>query len=154
LLRELGGVSSRALRYKLLTAKYAKDSPRAQRTASDKLNLSHYRESWEDFITEKYIARSSAIAARLLGGEMMIMSAGDSTFFTLNEVATAIWQAADGCTPLSEIVAAKICSEFDVNPGQAERDAEQFVQELSQHGILLVAEQPILSSPPSPPETR
>ncbi len=84
---------------------------------------------------------------------MMIMSATDSTFFTLNEVATAIWQAADGRTPLSEIVAAKICSEFDVNPDQAERDAEQFVTELSRHGILLVSDQPILGSPASP-ETR
>jgi hypothetical protein len=95
---------------------------------------------------EKYIARSSAIAARMLGGEMMIMSAVDSTFFTLNEVATAIWQAADGRTPLSKIVADKICEEFEVDPGVAVRDAEQFVDELSRHGILLVSEQPILNS--------
>jgi hypothetical protein len=83
---------------------------------------------------------------------MMIMSAVDSTFFTLNEVATVIWQAADGRTPLSDIVASKICPEFDVEPGQAGRDAEQFINELSQHGILLVSEQPIVL--PSPPEAR
>lgn len=47
-----------------------------------------------------YIARSSAIAARALAGEMMVMNSADSTFFTLNEVATAIFQAADGHTPL------------------------------------------------------
>jgi hypothetical protein len=41
----------------------------------------------------KYLARSSAIASRMLGGEIMIMSAVDSTFFTLNPVATVIWQA-------------------------------------------------------------
>ena len=52
-------------------------------------------------MTETYIARSPAIASRMLGGEMMIMSAVDSTFFTLNPVATVIWQAADGHTPLS-----------------------------------------------------
>ena len=75
---------------------------------------------------------------------MMIMSAVDSTFFTLNEVATLIWQAADGRTPLSDIVARKICPEFEVDPDQAGRDAEQFVSELSQHGILLVSEEPIL----------
>jgi sulfatase maturation enzyme AslB (radical SAM superfamily) len=51
-----------------------------------------------------YIARSSAIAARALAGEMMVMNSADSTFFTLNEVATAIFQAADGHTPLREIV--------------------------------------------------
>ena len=56
-------------------------------------------------MTEIYIARSSAIASRMLGGEMMVMSAVDSTFFTLNPVASVIWQAADGQTPLSEIVA-------------------------------------------------
>jgi hypothetical protein len=80
---------------------------------------------------------------------MMIMSAVDSTFFTLNEVATLIWQAADGRTPLSEIVARRNCPEFEVNPAEAGHDAEQFVNDLSRHGILLVSEQPI----PSPPTT-
>ena len=101
-------------------------------------------------MAEKYIARSSAIAARLLGGEMMVMSTADSTFFTLNEVASAIWQAADGCTPLSEIVARKICQEFDVDQQQAQRGADRFVDELSQHGILLVSDQPLMLSSPFP----
>jgi hypothetical protein len=79
---------------------------------------------------------------------MMIMSAVDSTFFTLNEVATLIWQAADGRTPLSDIVINKICLEFDVDSDHAGRDAEQFVNDLSQHGILLVSEQPFSASPP------
>ncbi|HXY49137.1 MAG TPA: PqqD family protein [Terriglobales bacterium] len=92
---------------------------------------------------ETYVARSSAIAARMLGGEMMIMSAMDSTFFTLNEVATVIWQAADGQTPLAEIVEKKVCPEFEVDSEVARRDAEQFVTELSQHGILLVSDHPI-----------
>ena len=93
-------------------------------------------------MTERYIARSSAIAARMLGGEMMIMSAVDSTFFTLNEVATIIWQSADGRTSLSEIVE-KVCREFEVEPDSARRDAEQFVDELSPHGILLISDKPI-----------
>lgn len=98
-------------------------------------------------IPEKYIARSSAIAARLIGGEMMIMSAVDSTFFTLNEVATLIWQSADGLTPLSAIVTDKICPEFEVDPSQASRDAEQFVNDLCQHGILTMSEQPVNTPP-------
>jgi hypothetical protein len=93
-------------------------------------------------MAEVYIARSSAIAARMLAGEMMVMNSMDSTFFTLNEVATAIWQAADGSTPLREIVEQRICGEFDVAPEQAQADAEQFVRELSQHGILLVSDRP------------
>jgi coenzyme PQQ synthesis protein D (PqqD) len=100
-------------------------------------------------MSERYIARSSAIAARLLGGEMMVMSTADSTFFTLNEVATVIWQAADGRTPLSEIVADRICQEFDVDREQAQRGANHFVDELSQHGILLVSDQPLLNCSPT-----
>ena len=41
-------------------------------------------------MTAKYIAKSSAIASRLLGGEMMVMYSADSTFFTLNPVATVV----------------------------------------------------------------
>lgn len=99
-------------------------------------------------MSETYIARSSAIAARLLAGEMMVMNSLDSTFFTLNEVATAIWQAADGSTPLREIVRHQVCEQFDIDPKQAQNDAEQFVSELSQHGILLVSDQPINSHAP------
>jgi hypothetical protein len=96
-------------------------------------------------MSEKYISRSSAIAARLLGNEMMIMSAVDSTFFTLDEVATVIWQAADGSTPLSQI-AAQICEQFDVDHQRAERDAEQFIGELAKHGILLLSDEPAINS--------
>jgi hypothetical protein len=97
-------------------------------------------------MTEKYITRSTAIAARMLGGEMMIMSATDSTFFTLSEVATAIWQAADGRTPLSDIVTQVICNQFEVEADIAHADAEQFISELSQYGILLVSDQPSIQA--------
>lgn len=97
----------------------------------------------EGVMADTYIARSTAIAARMLGGEMMIMSAVDSTFFTLNEVATVIWQAADGRTPLSEIVDRRICEEFEIEPDVAHHDAQEFVNQLSRHGILLVSDRPI-----------
>jgi len=92
----------------------------------------------------------------MLAGEMMVMNSMDSTFFTLNEVATAIWQAADGRTPLREIVSHSICEQFDIEPDQAQRDAEQFVSELSQHGILVVSDQPFSDTPATPqsPEAR
>jgi len=77
----------------------------------------------------------------------MIMNSADSTFFTLNEVATAIWQAADGRTPLREIVREQICEQFDVELDEAQADAEQFVTELSSHGILLVSNQPLAQEP-------
>jgi len=97
---------------------------------------------------EMYIARSSAIAARMLAGEMMVMNSADSTFFTLNEVATAIWKAADGRTPLSQIVRDHICKMFDVEYPQAHADAERFVADLAGHGILLVSDRPFTVEQP------
>ena len=93
-------------------------------------------------MTTTYIARSTAIASRALAGETMVMSVADSTFFTLNEVASVIWQAADGITPLDEIVSQRVCPLFDVTPQQAWADAREFVRELSDHGILLVSDHP------------
>lgn len=96
---------------------------------------------------DKYIARSTAIAARVFGGETFIMSAVDSTLFSLNEVGTAIWLAADGNTPLVKIVREKICAEYDVAPEMAYADALQFAEELAAHGILLVSDQPMTEMP-------
>jgi hypothetical protein len=89
-----------------------------------------------------YIARATQVAARSLDGEMMIMSARDSTLFTLNPVATLIWQCADGRTPLAEIVGQKLCAEFDVLPEEALSDAVTFVKDLAGHGILTVSGEP------------
>ena len=94
-------------------------------------------------MTLRYIARSPEIAARLLAGEMIIMSVLDSTLFTLNPVATLIWQAADGSTPLREIVEGTVCAQFDIDPGAAYKDAEAFVEELASHWILYLSDQPI-----------
>jgi hypothetical protein len=93
-----------------------------------------------------YIARTSEVAARLLGSEMMIMSARDSTLFSLNETATAIWQAADGVTPLAEIVRQHVCKNFEVDLADALRDAEELVEGLAKHGILKVSDQPIVEA--------
>ena len=92
---------------------------------------------------KRYVARSRAIAARALGDEMMVMSAADSTLFTLNEVAMVIWEAADGVTPLDEIVRTKVCAQYQVAEDEALKDAEELVDGLAAQGLLLVSDQPL-----------
>jgi len=99
-------------------------------------------------MNDVYISHSTAVAARELAGEMIIMSAVDSTLFSLNETASLIWQAADGITPLSEIVELRICNEFDVVPEEGYRDAVALVEELAGHGNLQLSAQPITESTP------
>jgi hypothetical protein len=93
---------------------------------------------------KSYVARSSAIAARVIGDETMVMSATNSTLFTLDEIATVIWDAADGATPLGEIVTNEVCNRFDVTPEVAIRDALVLVEKLAEHGLMLQSEQPML----------
>jgi Coenzyme PQQ synthesis protein D (PqqD) len=95
-----------------------------------------------------YVARNLRVAARILDGEMRIMSGKDSTLFTLNKTATIIWQSADGATPLDEIVERRICPEYEVEPAAALQDAETLARELAAHGILEVSENPIISVNP------
>jgi hypothetical protein len=90
-----------------------------------------------------YVARDPRVAARSLDGEMMIMSGRDSTLFTLNKTATILWQAADGITPLDEIVDRKICPDFEVERLVALEDAEALARGLAAHEILKISDQPI-----------
>ncbi len=90
-----------------------------------------------------YIARSPAVAARRLGDEMVVMSALDSTLFSLSEVAAILWESADGRTPLDRIVRERVCAAFAVDPATALQDAEEFARELAAHGVLLVSSEPI-----------
>jgi hypothetical protein len=62
-------------------------------------------------------------------------------------MATVIWEAADGATPLEEIVTDRICTQYDVTPEVALKDAESLVEELAGHGLLLLSGQPI--APPA-----
>lgn len=92
-----------------------------------------------------YITQSADIAARTLGDETIIMSTLDSTVFMLNEVGTAIWNAADGAKPLSRIIQENVCAEFEVADDQALDDAKEFVGQLAEHGILLISDSPVPS---------
>lgn len=98
-------------------------------------------------IAVAYVARSPEVVSRKLGDEMMIIMTGrSSTLFTLDEVATYIWESANGSILLDEIVKRGVCSEFEVETPEALRDAEELVDALVQHGILRVSRQPIHDS--------
>ena len=105
-------------------------------------------------MSKLYIARSPKLAARILDGEMMIMSGHDSTLFTLNKTATIIWQAADGTTPLEEIVERRIVPEFEVDAISALQDAETLARDLAGHGLLQVSDEPIAPTRPASGEAR
>jgi hypothetical protein len=94
-------------------------------------------------MSETYIKRHRDTAARMLGDETIIMSVKDSRVFTLNPTATVLWGAADGVTPLSEIVARDVVPVFEVEADTAYADALELVGQLAREGILVVADHPM-----------
>jgi hypothetical protein len=96
-------------------------------------------------MTNLYIARGDRLAARTLASETVILRPDDSGLYVLNEIGTILWEAADGTTPLATIVEQAICPRFDVDATTALRDATEFVQDLRDHRILTVSDQPVTS---------
>jgi hypothetical protein len=113
------------------------------RKASYQVSIFQFRMPGFQSMRPLYIARSREIASRQLGDEMIVMSTRESTLFSLDNVGLVIWQAADGRTPLEEIVKEKVCAEFQVTQEEALKDAESFVRELAGHGILILSDSPI-----------
>ena len=95
---------------------------------------------------EIYAARAKDVAARMIGGEMMVMSGRDSSLFSLNATASVLWQAIDGRTPLSRIVVSTLCRDFDVDEREALRDAEEILRDLASHGVVVVSDAPIVEA--------
>ena len=98
--------------------------------------------------TNRYVARAANVAARMVGDEMMIMSGADSSLYSLNETASILWQAADGVTPLAQIVKRRICADYAVDPETALRDTEELAEELARRGILLLSDAPLPDAVP------
>ena len=99
-------------------------------------------------MSDKFIRRSRKTAARMVGGEMVVLSVVDSSLYNLNAIASLVWQAADGATPLRAIVEARIVPHFEIDAETAYRDALELVVALGQHGILEVADTPITAETP------
>jgi hypothetical protein len=96
---------------------------------------------------ECYVARSPDVAARMFGGEMMIMSGRDASLFCLNESATLLWNAADGRASLGQI-ANLLCEQYEVAPDAARQDLLELARELAAHGLLQLSDRPSAGAAP------
>jgi len=97
-------------------------------------------------MSDLFFTRAGKLAARKVAGEVVILRADDSSLYVLNPVASAVWEAADGRTPLEAVVRDVICREFDVDSETALRDASELIVSLTEQGLLRTSDRP-LSSP-------
>jgi hypothetical protein len=101
-------------------------------------------------LTEKMFVRSESVVARVVGGETLIVPAqakvGDmATIYSFNGTGALIWELLELPRTMAEIAAA-VAQEFEVEPGQAERDVTEFVGEMKAVGLVEV---PVVRVPAS-----
>ena len=99
-------------------------------------------------MNEIVVTRGERLAARRVAGEMVILSADDSSLYVLNELGSLLWEAADGRSTLRQIVETVVCPEFEVDADTAAGDALEFLRQLEAFGIVSLSAQPGPESAP------
>lgn len=77
-------------------------------------------------------------AARLIDEAMFVLHAETSELHALNEIGARIWELVDGKRSVADI-AAVIETEYDVDQAQAEADVGEFLDELVEKGLVVLA---------------
>ena len=83
-----------------------------------------------------YLTKSPKTAFRVIDGEVVIVDVTTSMLYSLNPLATFIWEMCDGNNTVNDIVG-KIEDEYEVEKDVAEKDCMEFVHDFVGKGLLL-----------------
>jgi hypothetical protein len=86
------------------------------------------------------LVRSQSVVARVVAGETLIVpvraSVGDlASIYSFNGTASLIWKLLETPKTVAELVEA-VTREYEVEPGQAERDVTEFVAAMKTVGLV------------------
>lgn len=88
-----------------------------------------------DKLLEEYISVTEGTYYTIVDRRAVILIPKEHSFYTLNSVGTKIWELADGCLRVREIVEI-ICQEFEVDKNSAITDVIKFIEDLSKMHLL------------------
>ena len=91
------------------------------------------------FSLYSYLNRSDELVWRVIGGEVVILTADGRRIHTLNNVGSAIWELSDGTRNIGEIITL-ICERFDVSSEVAQADVLEFADQLTSKNILQITD--------------
>lgn len=91
---------------------------------------------------EGFPRRRDDVAARIIGGEAVVVTPADSLVHELDAVATFVWKRCDGSRDGRELAAA-LTEAFEVSTEEAQRDVEELLRTLSRKNLVDVLERRI-----------
>lgn len=84
--------------------------------------------------TEK-LQRSNDLLGAAVGDELLMMSIEKGSYFSLNAVATRIWELLESPITFDELVA-RLMQEYEVPADTCRREVERFLAALRERGML------------------
>lgn len=84
-------------------------------------------------------APSADVIAREVGGEEVLLDLRSGTYFSLNAVGTAIWQAIEARPSDAEALCDTVTAAFDVAPDIARADIAALLDDLLSRGLIAAA---------------
>jgi PqqD family protein of HPr-rel-A system len=83
----------------------------------------------------KFIRNTNAISGRL-NDELVMMDIRKGKYFSLNPVATRIWDLLDQPLTMEELCT-RLTDEYDVEPGQCREEVREYLEEMSKLGLVI-----------------
>lgn len=83
----------------------------------------------------KYIRNNKTISGRL-HDEIVMMDIDQGKYFSLNPVATHIWDLLEKSRDIEELCK-ELVGEYDVDPGQCMKEVEEHIGEMVKMGLVL-----------------
>jgi hypothetical protein len=90
----------------------------------------------------RYVTRSDKFNWRMIDDQVFLINDEENKMHLLNKVGSLIWQSATGGLTIHDIVA-RIMERFDVDEGNAQKDAIEFIERLANMEILSLGAKPI-----------
>ena len=87
-------------------------------------------------LSHRLALASEEIAGKVIDGEAIVMHLGTGAYYSMNPVASRIWELCEQGHPLAE-VATSISRSFSVDSDTAEADVLKLAQELVEEGLLV-----------------
>jgi hypothetical protein len=84
--------------------------------------------------TIKYVRNSKTISGRL-HDELVMMDIGQGKYFSLNPVATRIWDILEHPLDIDELCRL-LMDEYDISTGQCRRETEEYIADMMKLGLL------------------
>lgn len=90
---------------------------------------------------EYYPQPAQDVVGKILDHEAVLVLTSKAQIKVINEVGARIWRLADGSRSVAQI-AEQICWEYNIQLEEALHDTVEFIDDLVERGILVLAETP------------